>query len=648
MRPKLAQGSIGHARKALILGPLPIAKRLEEQLRTAGFEATLQEQIGAVLPSIADPDAPAKLRAALLAYLRSPAAQGPVAPCLHPGTSFWAERPELVTLGQELGFSVLAPPPRVLALFASKLNLLVHAERLNIPHLLISSDPLYSAREIEQLVSRGRQPFPLVLKSAKSGPGTGHLVVHDAEELASRVPFWMEQLRLGSGETMLLAERYLEGARYVTVPFARSADGSTHVLPLVDASLMCRHRKLIEFCPAFAIDPGIEARLAGWTEELARSIGYIGLGSFDFLVDSSRAFFVGGQARLGTTFGLWEGVAGIEAAHWQLAAMEGRNLAELAARPAAATRWPHGIAIRIYAEDPLLQLPQPGIVREIGERREWIFPSAEARLETVLDAGEQLSPVSTGLLSQGLVGLLWARAQDRNQALTIARGALEETWIAGSLQTNERFLSELLPHPWVREGIFHAGFVDEEFVPAIRPPVPLLKAFAGVCAAIGAGEGSRWAVGDQWVKPEPARPSWVVGPTLWSEHVASSAEQGLSGVIELEGGTRARVCAYPMGPGRWQVRIGSWTLPVRRAAPVSGARPRPRILALVSGRVHSILFREGARIPAHEPLLVIESLGMLIPHSLPAEVRIDRWKVAAEGFVRAGEELAEFEVVAGT
>jgi hypothetical protein len=42
---------------------------------------------------------------------------------------------------------------------------------------------------------------------------------------------------------------------------------------------------------------------------------------------------------------------------------------------------------------------------------------------------------------------------------------------------------------------------------------------------------------------------------------------------------------------------------------------------------------------------VIESLGMLVPHALPREIRVTKWKVAAEDFVRAGEDLAEFDVL---
>jgi acetyl/propionyl-CoA carboxylase alpha subunit len=279
----------------------------------------------------------------------------------------------------------------------------------------------------------------------------------------------------------------------------------------------------------------------------------------------------------------------------------------------------------------------------MSEKREWSFGSAAAELDSAVEQGQLISPFSSGLL-----GVLRVGAQEPRQLITVARGVLNEVWIAGSLQTNERFISELLEHPWVREGIFHAGFVDEEFLPAIRPPKELLPVFATACSLIPSAPTTgqttvRWAVGDQWVKPDADGLRWKEGPFIESE-----SGSGLSGVVEIRNGQTVRVCAYPLGIGKWQVRVASWTLAVRKVVSTGGRQEKssPRILALTPGRVHSLLFKEGAVVPAHEPLLMIESLGMLVPHAVPADVRILRWRVSAEDCVNAGDQLVDFEVVA--
>lgn len=644
--------------RVLILGPPEVADLIARELVRRGFDPVIFEShrkaASQPTPSLADPDAAQALRAILREFAgarkaKAGAESGRSRDFVHPGVSAWAERPELVTLGQEAGLEVIAPSVRVLSLFSSTLNLLSEAERVGIPNLLLSPDPLHGIREIEQLSRKMGNRFPFILKAVRTGGHhgmcPGHCVVHDSEDLSARVPLWMEQLRRSSGEVLFLAERYLEGARHIVVPFARMRQGRSgedlRFFPWIDASLQCRHRKLIEFCPVQGLDPAAEKQIGRWVADLARACGYVGVGNLEFLVDGSRAFLINGSARLNLSFHLWERVAGTSAVAWQLAAQD------FAARPGPdkpERKYAHGLALRIFAEDPLLQLPQPGEIEEATGRSEWDFPAAAAEASLLVGPGDSIPPQSSGFL-----GLIWAWGADRKQALTIARGVLDEFWIAGSLQTNERFLGELLSHPWVREGIFHSGFVDEEFLPSVRPPVELVRLFGSVCEQIpralppakGApADSGKWAVGDQWARPSSEGSRWIQGP----EFRKMNSMRGVSGMIELSDGSRRRVLAFPLAKDRWQVRIGPWAMSVRRVPPAGEGAKRPsRLLALVSGRVHSVLYREGARVPAHEPLLLIESLGMLVPHALPSEVRILRWFLGPEDQVRAGEELAEFE-----
>lgn len=631
----------------LILGNRQLAGRIAESIRAAEkseFIPLVHESEDGKdlprLPSLGDPLALDRLRDLLVAFR----ARFPHNPIVHPGVTSWGERTELAALGQELGITVITPPPRVLTLFINRLNLLIEAERLGIPNLLLSADPVSSLREIDVLLHRHRQAFPFVLKAAKAGAPSNHFVVRDREDLESRLPIWIEQLRVNTGESILLVERCLEGARQILVPFARFSDGHFEAFPTVDVSLLLNRRKMVEFCPAERIEPRIEAKIVRYVEQLAESSGFVGVGSFEFLVDSARAYLISGSPRLSSSFLLWEKVAGTSAAGWQLAAHRHRSAAQAPERKPDRC-WNSAVAVRLYAEDPILQLPQPGFVQELSELRKWSFSGGMAELEWMVREKSEISPMGSSL-----VALLVAGSHERSEAVNLARGVLDEIWISGSLQTNGRFVSELLSHPWVKEGIFHAGFVEEDFLPAIRPPVELLPLFVAVCALVASGvsdpESLKWVVGDQWAKSDAAVPfKWLEGPHFFEK---AGVGKGLSGVIEGPSGGRIRVGVYPLGSGssnKWQARIGHWDLVVR-GVPAGAKRKQPRISALAAGRVHSILYREGARVPAHEPLLVLESLGMLVPHALPVEVRIQRWKVAPEEVISAGTELADFEIIA--
>lgn len=627
--------------KVLIFGPARgVTLRIASQLKDAGLDPLVPGLSDDRLPKLSDRNAALKMGELLKSY------SGQVQ-WLHPGLSAWAERPELPTLGTQAGMSVIAPSSKVLSLFGNKLTLFEKGEEMGIPNLVIDPEPMHSLREIEKFVRSRRQKFPFILKTAKGGSRFGLTAFHEATELEAKLPLWLEQIRNSCGEVILFAERYLEGSRLISVPFARFIDGRSRVFPLIDASLQCRHRKVIEFCPAPSIHEEIEKQIIEWTQKLAQHCGYVGVGALEFLIDSGRAFLIGGTPRLHAAFHLWEKVAGTQAVAWQLACLQGGS-ATIVPAVQPDKKWQSTIALRLYAEDSILQLPQPGIVQQLSEQRNWNFSIGEAELDLMVEAGENVSPGE-----QGWIGTLWVGSTERPQVSKLAQGVLDQLWIAGSLQTNERFLAELLQHPWVREGMFHTGFIDEEFLPALRAPAELIRLFASVLEAQGEGRpGYRWAVGDQWVKTDADLVDWVGEPKVWNQVQDGITLSGISGELRITDGRQLRVCAYPLAEGRWQVRLGSWVMTVRRAPGKSVGKatekPKPRISSLIPGKVHSILYRDGATVQAHEPILIVESLGMLIPHALPVDVRIDRWKVLPEQNVHAGQELAEFQVLAKT
>lgn len=620
---------------------------IAQGLENEGYQTELEETLSLQLPDYSKPGALAELRRVLGEFAKwaGPAAGGR-AHVIHPGTSIWAERPELGTVAQEFGLDVICPSARAVSSFANRLTFLGEAERLGIPHLVLSFDPIQSVREVEGLMNRLQRRFPFVLKSVKGGSQSGIIVVHEPGDLDRRLGLWLEQLRMSVGEAILFAERYLEGARYVSVPFARFRDGSLKIFPFVDASLLCRNKKVVEFCPAQGVDAEVQAQIQGWTEKLLDHFNFVGVGSLEFLIDSSRAFLIEGLARLNTGFQLWEKVEGSSAVAWQLATLEARAIP-----PKASSPWQSGVSVRLYAEDPLLQLPQPGWIHELSEKQHWKLPGAEAILSWGIQAGQEVPPTGTGLL-----GILSVGAQDRRQAITVARGVLDELWVCGSLQTNERFLSELLLHPWIREGMFHAGFIDEEFIPEVRPAPEMLQIFAALAAEASDSwdPSNRWAVGDQWVKAAREALEWVGDPPVrWLRPGRATTDagapplSGLSGWVRLPDGRTVRFCAFPVSQDKWQIRVGAWMISIRRAQVSAGAKrvPPRKLLSLVSGKVHAMLYREGAIVPAHEALIVVESLRVLVPHALPVDVRIGRWKVLPEADVYAGQELAEFETL---
>jgi acetyl-CoA carboxylase biotin carboxylase subunit len=654
--------SFKNARKtAIVLGSHGVGDLICESLEKLGFLTNFAPSHIQRFASIGwAGSSPDDLRKILRSWVAEQRQKHPESSLwLHPGVSPWAERPELPTLGQELGVQVISPPSRVLSLYGNRLNFLGEAERLSIPNLSLSPNPFHSVREIEKLIKSQRLKLPFVLKAVRGGSGYGIRVIHHPDDLGRALGLWLEQLQRNVGEVILLAEKYVEGARRIVQPFARFANGSTQLFPSMDVSLTCRFRKLIEFCPAVETsDFGSLKKIQEWTEALIYKTGYVGVGSLEFLVDGTRAFLIEGVPRLNTSYHLWEKVAGTSAVSWQLATLHGDPDLAQAFKPER--EWTSAVSLRFYAEDPVLQLPQPGKLAEQSEERDWSFPGAQAHFSPAALVGQELmgaedvddekrNPLETQF--GGLLGHLWVGGEDRKRALTVAKGILEQLWMAGSLQTNERFLQELLCHPWIQEGIFHASFIDEEFIPAISPSPDMLVLFIAIaqfCASELAPSASfKWVVGDQWMKALSKNPSmeWKSGPHFFEVQ----GRKGLSGTFMGVNSRSYRTLAYPIMDNKWLVRIGNWSFSVRRVISKSladgnkGIKPNPKLNALVSGRVHSLLFREGSWVQAHDTVLIIESLGSLIPHALPVDVKVRQWFTKPQELVLSGQVLAELE-----
>jgi acetyl/propionyl-CoA carboxylase alpha subunit len=625
-------------KKALVLGePVP-AKMIGKQLEQEGYDIVFQESFSFPLPSVADP-----MRIEILRqfFREFSLLAGPNA-AVHPGTTLWAERAEFPSLAQEVGLTAICPSARVLSTLGNQINFLTEAERLGIPNLLQSFDLMYSLREIEEFIRRTNQTFPFILRSVHGGGGDGEFFIEDIRTLEKRLPLWINQLRKKLGEVILFVERYVEGARRVVLPFARFQDGRFQTFPTIDASLRSKQRKVLEFCPATQISQSILNLLEKWSKTLADHWGYIGVGAFEFLVDDTRAYLTQSVPRLTTSFHLWDQVAGTQAVSWQVSTLDNYSVVHAPAlRPPE--QWGHGVSAQIFAEDSIYHIPQPGKITQLSETRAWIFQDTSAELSMNYQLGQEVTQNDSGL-----IGVLQTISQNRETLLSLTQKILEEIWISGSLQTSERFLLELVSHPWVREEMFHVGFIDEEFLPLVSPSQDWIPYFVGVLQkGQSNSQTTGWVVGDIRLTAEMIS-EFLREPVSWVERSELNSGEIL-GSLKIKDGKAVQVHVVPLSASenRWIVRIGSWTLQVKRIQPLlSKTLPKQtRLSALSRGTIDSILYRPGIVVPAYEPLLILESLGCLIPHALPVPCKVMRWNVSTEQSVDFGQELAVLELL---
>jgi geranyl-CoA carboxylase alpha subunit len=237
-----------------------------------------------------------------------------------------------------------------------------------------------------------------------------------------------------------------------------------------DCSVQRRHQKVIEESPCPVMSPVLRAKMGAAAIEAARSIGYRGAGTVEFLLDERGEFyFLEMNTRLQVEHPVTEAVTGLDLVELQIRVARGEALGFVQADIALAG---HAIEARLYAEDP-----SQGFLPSSGRVELWMPPQGEGiRVDAGIETGLEVSP-----FYDSMVAKIVAWGATRDVARRRLTDALERTVLFGPA-TNRDFLIAALSSRVFADGDATTAFVDEEL-----PAATLAAAGPGFeQAAIGA------------------------------------------------------------------------------------------------------------------------------------------------------------------
>lgn len=374
---------------------------------------------------------------------------------IHPGYGFLSENASFARRCAEEGLKFVGPTAESLALFGDKARARKLAQEVGVPVVagVSESVTLDTAREFFADLPTGSA---MLFKAVAGGGGRGIRVVSEARELDGAFERARSEAKAAFGVADVLLERFVRCARHIEVQIAADHHGSVACLGDRDCSLQRRYQKLIEIAPAPDLPDDMRQRLALAATRLAAAAGYRNLGTFEFLVEGSRFYFIEANARLQVEHTVTEEVTGIDIVRLQLQLACGAALDRIGVSQADLLA-PRGCAIQ--ARVNMETMGTGGVAKPAaGRLSAFDLPAGRGiRVDTFGYSGYRPNPNFDSLLAKVICHSPhdgFAGAMRR-----VAR-ALRDFRIEG-IQTNIGFLQALLRHDDVRRWLVHTRFVDE-------------------------------------------------------------------------------------------------------------------------------------------------------------------------------------------
>ncbi|WP_067822023.1 acetyl-CoA carboxylase biotin carboxylase subunit [Nocardia inohanensis] len=361
------------------------------------------------------------------------------ADAIHPGYGFLSEDPDFAEVCAAEGIIFIGCPAKVMSELGDKARARAIMVDAGLPLLPGSRDPITDPDEAAEFAAE--IGYPVIVKAVAGGGGRGMAVVSDPAEFPAAYARTRATALAVFGDGRLYVERYLESARHVEIQVLADQEGTVVHLGARDCSLQRRHQKLVEEAPAPALPADVLANLGAMAVRGATAAGYVGAGTFEFLLDPTdhSFYFMEVNCRLQVEHPVTEMVTGIDLVHEQIRIAAGEPLgytqADIVSRGVA-------LECRINAEDPARDFaPTP------GELTEFELPGGPfVRVDTHARLGYRVPPLYDSLLAKVVV---WA--PDRPTAIARMRRALAELRMGGpAVSTTAEFLDGLLDHPRFR------------------------------------------------------------------------------------------------------------------------------------------------------------------------------------------------------
>ncbi|KAG0584331.1 hypothetical protein M758_3G203100 [Ceratodon purpureus] len=378
---------------------------------------------------------------------------------LHPGYGFLAENATFVDICKDHGLNFIGPNSDSIRVMGDKSTARETMKKAGVPTVPGSEGLVQTTEEALRLAHE--IGFPIMIKATAGGGGRGMRLANEPGEFVKLLQQARSEAGAAFGNDAVYLERCILNPRHIEFQVLADKHGNVVHFGERDCSIQRRNQKLLEEAPSPALTPELRKAMGDAAVAAAASIGYVGVGTVEFLLDEGGNFyFMEMNTRIQVEHPVTEMIYSVDLIEEQIRVALGEKLRftqeEIVLRG-------HSIECRINAEDAFQNF-RPGPGRITG----YLPPGGPfVRMDSHIYTDYVVPPSYDSLLGKLIV---WAPT--REKAIERMKRALNDTIITGVPTTID--YHKLILN--VQD--FKDGKVDTAFIPKHEEELQAPPSFA--------------------------------------------------------------------------------------------------------------------------------------------------------------------------
>ena len=367
------------------------------------------------------------------------------AEAIHPGYGFLSENAGFAKMVSDHGLTFIGPKYEHIEKMGDKIQAKKIMHKLGVPTVPGSEGKI---ENIDDAIKIGNEiGYPILLKAAAGGGGRGMKVIGNEKEMVDSFSIVRQEALSFFGNDDVYIEKFIDAPRHIEVQVIGDSHGNFVHLYERDCSVQRRNQKVIEEAIAPGIDNEEKAKLFETVISAIKKMGYLGLGTLEFLYHEGSFYFMEMNTRLQVEHPITEMITRIDLVREQISVAAGEKLSfdQSKINPLG-----HSIECRINAEDPKTFKPSAGTISLYHP------PAGNGiRLDTFIYSGYKVPHYYDNLLAKLIV-----TGRDRDHAIRRALRSLDEIIIEGTI-TNIELHKKILSSGAFKKGSVSIKWLEE-------------------------------------------------------------------------------------------------------------------------------------------------------------------------------------------